>query len=621
MMLLNHRRCGCDCRDADHWEVDANIYNPLALLNSSCTATGGITQLKPPCKYLAKFECDREYGGEPVTALSIPLRVLCPFESPQIYRGILLEFESIDPVGFQNPPFSAFESRAIWGDACTISERYNIEAYSGFQGLHSALWDLAVVRTRWSLDFSTPLATFTHTSGIRYQSSAFNGWRCFDSNTLWLAPDTVPPGYPPMPRSVCIVPDIRKTPLKTGCCKNRFQAEIPLIETNEGTHIAAQRLDFVWSTGDTFFVNGLPIKSPYLALARVLAYNGTYGQTQGRCGARQAALHVMSAMGAGGQPASVCRLYIQYGCYAQFTAIYECSSFTCETAGTFNRITNDAGFPQTIQVTTDLEQTSYASDNDDRGPCPNACGDPTYGGIYYNEYSDTDYAACCDPFCDDVAGTVKINCPGSGGGISFNCRFTVGGHAGAGAIGPSREACFTFNDDDAVSHSICVVVYCNGSGWASDWYCDGTLAGTGSGGYTLCCPLRFEQEMPTMSCMEGCTGCVAINTPSTICQEPSQLCCDPPADPVTVSVGASGASCYPGPGSFTLPLTGTYRWSGDDDESTRWTLTCSGGVYTIHSPDNNINSLVETSHTCDPFQVNFVEDSGACVGQVITVTA
>ena len=618
MMIKTHRRCGCDCRDADSWEVDAGIYNPLALTNSACYATGGITQVKPPCKYLAKFECEREYAGEPITTYSIPLRVLCPFEEPHIYRGILLAFEAFDPLG--SPPFSAIESRAEWGTACTLSERYNIEAYSGFQGNQSAFWDQAVDRTRWSLDFSQPIATFTHRSGIRYQSELFNGWRCFDSNTLWLNSATVPAGYPPMPRSVCIVPEIRKTPLKTGCCKTRFQAEIPTIEANTGTHIANQRLDFISSTGDTFFVNGAPIKSPYLALARMLSYAGTYGDPQRNCGANQAALHFLSALG-DGQPSAVCRLYIQYGCFAELTAIYECQGFTCETAGVFNHITNDAGFPATITVTTGLEQTSYASDNDDRGPCPNACGEPTYGGMYYSEYSDTNWAACCDPFCDDVAGSIKINCPGSGGGIGFNCKFTVGGHAGSGAVGPSREACFTINDDDGDPHTVCVVVYCNGTGWASDWYCDGSLVGTGSGGYTLCCPLRFEQEMPSMPCLPNCTGCVAINTGNSICQEPSEPCCDPPEDPVTVSVGASGGSCYPGPGSFTLPLTGSFTWAGDDDTSTRWTLSCSGGIYTIHSPDNNINSLTETSHTCDPFQVNFVEDSGTCVGQVITVTA
>jgi hypothetical protein len=174
------------------------------------------------------------------------------------------------------------------------------------------------------------------------------------------------------------------------------------------------------------------------------------------------------------------------------------------------------------------------------------------------------------------------------------------------------------------------VIYCDGDGptatlgsWQTEWYCDGEYVGLGGIGNIQSCPFRAEYRAPPLPCFEldDCTGCAAFNMISNLCLPPELPCCDPPLDSVTVSVSAAGPSCYSGSGSFVLPRTGPFTWSGDDDTSSVWTLTCGTNGYIITSPENNINQLDQGSHTCEPFQINFVEDSGDCIGQVITVTA
>ena len=666
--IRKQRRCGCDCRDAAGYEIDDGIFNPIIQLNTPCT-----NGERPPCLYIARFPCSLLYQGKEVTNVRTPFRVLCEFPTNLHEYVALLGYE---PAISRNA-LTVYEDLSRYPYACTWAERYTTASQTCIPSFQEAWWASTESNIAWRLDTLASAGTLRHELGISYSLETGTAWNCFGPNTLRLDPPLRGSTdwfkeIPGLPQFVCVTPGITTKVYEKDCCPNCWQCELPDInyvtDTNDNvSRIPSQRLDFIPDADESPWLPEMNGICRYQSdILQYTAYGATTATElpefyAGFPTREKVLLDIASPMNEGQPSASTLIMHYEKGQFGfggtffagvRTSVRYECPQFTCDGPNLFVKQTNDRDFPDTLTLT---KHDCFASETNDSGPCPAASnqGDMFYLSVNRwtahepirrsNYGTEIDRLTCCDPWCECMPGYISIQCPGDGiqrqgwqpgvpdlPGVSKG--FCTGGRDGINTpVGPSREFCGTFLDADENEHEICVVAYCAkatvpGGAWGVDWYCDGEhIPNAGSGGLGSCCPFQFEFVMPEMPCLPGCTGCVAFNTPSTLCQPPGEPCCDPPEDPVTVSVGALGASCYPGPGSFTLPLAaipGTpYRWSGDDDTSTRWTLTCSGGVYTIHSPENNINSLTETSHTCDPFQVNFVEDSGTCVGQVITVTA
>ncbi len=673
--IRKQRRCGCDCRDDDEYQIDDGIFNPIIQLDTPCD-----NGKRPPCLYIARFPCNLRYENVEVTNVRTPFRVLCEFPT-SLHEYVALKGWTRQIPGQQfvdsTLGLDAWEKYSEYPYACTWAERYTTFSQTGVPYTQEGWWDTVNEHIVWTLNTLTIVGTLRHELGISYSLEPGTAWNCFGPNTLRLDPPLRGSTdwykeIPGLPQFVCITPGITTKVYDKDCCPNCWQCELPDINyvtdiSDNVSRIPSQRLDFIPDADESPWLPEMRGICRYQSdIIQYSAYDHVAGEElpefyKGTPTREKVLLDIASPMNAG-QPstATVIMHYEkgQFGFGGSFFASvrtsvrYECPRFTCEGPNIFVKQTGDRTFPDTLTLT---KHDCFASETNDSGPCPAASNQDNMFYFLRNRWTDhepirrsnygteIDRLTCCDPWCACMPGYITIQCPGGpvqkqgwqpgvNGLPAVSKGFCTGGRDGVNApAGPSREYCGTFLDADDGEHEICVVAYCGGGGsaggaWSTDWYCDGTYVGPGAGGGGSRCPFQFQFRMPTMDCLPGCTGCVAFNMISDLCVPPEEEdCCSPPLSTVTVSVGASDVSCYPGPGSFTLPLVdstpGAYRWQGDDDQSTRWTLTCTGTSYRIHSPDNNINLLDETSHTCDPaFQINFVEDSGDCIGQVITVT-
>lgn len=128
-----------------------------------------------------------------------------------------------------------------------------------------------------------------------------------------------------------------------------------------------------------------------------------------------------------------------------------------------------------------------------------------------------DRCNCADPCCPCIEGTIVLEC---GTLQKFYGRWCTGGRIGiADPAGPSREWCLTFYDFESTAHLLCTVIYCDGTSWLMDIYCDGDFVSTQTMSLASKCPLRFTFSIPSLNCAV-CSGiavsCSAETVPNTI---------------------------------------------------------------------------------------------------------
>ena len=215
--------------------------------------------------------------------------------------------------------------------------------------------------------------------------------------------------------------------------------------------------------------------------------------------------------------------------------------------------------------------------------------------------TETHRCACCDDYCNCIAGTIRIICGSVAQDASV--QYCIGGRTGVqDPVGPSREACTYFNDSSGSPHLICVVIYCvDGGIWKADWYCDGTYDGTVTLAST-CCPLTATGNGPPLSCMD-CTGCVGVSVDPD-CQPPPPPCCYLTSYPNTMTL-TMYTGCVGWPATVTLSKAGS-TFSGSflvggtintvsisfDATTCLLILTC--------SDTGSTRSVTMTSVSCDP---------------------
>jgi len=565
-MIELHRYCGaCDCRDANRWEPDTSIYNPLFVCGCDKENT-----VKPPCKYIARFECDvKNDWGEWLAQVDMPLRQLCEFGPIGEYVGLVG-----DPYTGGITNFHNIEGNAYFQYACSISQRYNLQG--GYPSDNAATFTFLRSVTRWKLNIATSPMTFVHSSGVKY---AVNSWDCLGPNTLFQVNQSATTGAQQrLPKKICITPEIvTAVPQRGACPNNFFQVTLPAIEAGQ-TSIPAQRLEF------------LPVPSALVAsgfaaeyFAQIKLYGHVHigfggGGQDAICysgggvgagwsginnpgGLRLVDLRVVSAMDANRSSSATLGIRYIIDCNAGFTAqaVYSCNAFSC-VGGIFRLTNNSPGFPEKFEV---KSHGLFYSEADDQGLCPYGnCRDVDWEPSRPTYTNETTRKACCDPFCACAPGTIQIFCPSKGTQKFGGCdgiTFCTGGRTGiTSPSGPSREYCVTAVATDGSSHTICCVVYCSGSTWKSEWYCDGTYVGAGTNGSQSCCPFTFTQDMPTISCLPGCTGCVAINTDPT-CHAVTTVSCCQDTLPATMTA-AIISPCW---GTFNITMTGGgSSWTG-----------------------------------------------------------
>ena len=591
-LLGRHRECGCDCRDADRYQVDTLIYNPL--FDIGCG--------KPPCKYIVHFECnlfDPSNRTIQIAEVNMPMRQLCEFGPTGQYVAIRVvqaivtstQFSSIETDGML-PPLSFGQSSAY---ACTWAER-SVRASQ----TPGAWWTSARAAIGWTLETVMRTVTdvvgnatiiqadLTHSTGMTYRLKARSNWDCFGPNTLYLQDAaTWQARYPGLPAFVCITPEITTAVYQPLCCPNCFQANFPQVDSTFD-HIPAQRLDFI-----PFNPGALPFQ-PYATNSGVCNYAATLIHYASRVADASAEANDQTVLYAG-QPylpvqlsvlspmntglSSVARLYVYYlptgNIGGLATLIYECPNFTCNGGGDFSVTASAAGFPRVITLTS---HKCVSSETNDQGLCPSShCLDPRYPIARVAGYgTEALRLAACDPWCSCMPGRVVtfdafyglqqfgVNC---NDGLVNRTPFTgfcIGGRTGLDAgTRPSRELCgeILWSGDGTARH-ICCVAYVNSSGvWKSDWYCEGTYVATTDCRLT-CCPMTLKSTMPAMSCLPGYVGCMAVNTKYD-CGPVDGNCCPLANFPATMTVHFV-STCL---GTFNVTVTqagSTWTGSGTD---------------------------------------------------------
>lgn len=652
MPLLGlHRRCGCDCRDSDQYEVDSLIYNPL--FDIGCGSG-----VKPPCKYLVRFECN---VIDPKTTLIIaeinmPMRQLCEFGPLGQYVAILSSFSNSTSYsqtefpGNQRVGFGTqYSTSAPY--ACTWAERF--VAYSQLSD-PAGWWANNRASIGWTLNtvsrtITDPLgnvtiitADLTHTTGITYRLTARSNWDCFGPNTVYLQDAaTWQARYPGLPAFVCITPEITTFVYKVGCAQNCWQAQFPQVDATFD-HIPAQRLDFIpFDPLQSAFAGYQTNRGICNYAARLIHYVSRQPNQGGVEDANEQTvtyaggtplstnipqlpcvvqLSVMSPMDSG--QSVVARLFVYYlptsNVGGVATLVYECDNFVSG-GGSFSVLTSATGFPRVITLTS---HKCVSSEVNDQGLCPSGhCQDPRYPLTRPVVYAaEADRLRCCDPWCACAPGTIKIICTGLGGTQVFgNClvrdTFCTGGRTGtSGPVGPSREFCVAAIATDGSSHTVCAVAYCSGTAWKIDWYCDGTFQSTTLAVIT-CCPFTLKANMPTMSCLPGCTGCLAINTQPDCSAVATFPCCDTSTMPTTLTAHVV-STCL---GTFNITLTkGTFSghvaWIGSgvspdansdeleitfiaDTSPCQLRLRCNNSIFTVFLVDVTVVSCSPPSYT------------------------
>ena len=229
--------------------------------------------------------------------------------------------------------------------------------------------------------------------------------------------------------------------------------------------------------------------------------------------------------------------------------------------------------------------------------------------------TETHRCACCDDYCNCIAGTIRIICGSVAQDASV--QYCIGGRTGVqDPVGPSREACTYFNDSSGDPHLICVVIYCvDGGIWKADWYCDGTYDGTVTLAST-CCPLTASGNGPTLSCMD-CTGCVGINIEPAC--EP--LCCDNQPNTLYITF----TSTCPGLTGQTVALTKTSDnyWLNPFVFSGFYIidLQCINGNWTLGIYATSCTTYLYSNQiACEPFVFgNFGPITLTCVGPLCSI--
>ena len=546
-----HRLCGCDCRDSDQYEPDPLTFNPTCY-----TLPDGS---KPPCKYIARFECPVSCNGVSITGTgtsftdvfqstsdlgsSIPdspvdpdiwLRPFCEFRNAQLYVATTSQV-----------PFGDLGVGCSWLDRISSSENgvANQDAITQFKTL--------VV---WTLDTAATPVTLTHVLGWTYQQKKTETWNPFGPNTLWLTDQTandkcttVSGGHnsDKMPNFVCITPAVTRYVPEDNSCDNCFSITLPKItptSTTILTSIPAQTANFR-PVPKAFFGNLIKGKCAYVAnLLEGVSFYESYVN----------AVWIDVAGGLDNGQTSSARLF-----FIPWTATYECKYFQCGVDNVFTLATNNPGAPQTLTV---KSHPCYINEINDKGMCV-PCDGQSSTRLYQTDITpynnEKNRCACCDPYCKCMNGTIRLVC--SGHVYDHKGCFCQGGRTGvASPVGPSREFCSTFDIGDGTgSHTICVVAYCvDGGAWKTDWYCDGAFQSTATCGST-CCPLAaWTTSQVNLNCI-NCKGCISIQSdPQCVAPEP---CCPIAKIPATLTA----AFVSTGMGTFSVTLTkGGSTWTG-----------------------------------------------------------
>ena len=539
------------------------MFNPLAVCNCDKDNSS-----KPPCKYIARWDCDvriddndgKQISHEWLVNADMSFRQLCEFGPAGEYVGCVG-----DPFTGAVTDFRTIEANAYWPYACTISQRYNLQT----RGAASAA-AFAFVRSmvRWTLIITGSLPTLTHSNGLQYVG--IGKWDCFGPNTLTQVANTAAAAQARIPKRVCITPEIVTAVPRPQCCNNFFQATFVQSINYRNTVIEAQRLEFL----------PIPVVQPgYVCeyFAQIKIYGHVLNSFSGIdelffAGERgwsvdfnrstpHVRLSIVSPMNAGAASKALLRLIVfASGAGDTFEVVYRCTSMNCQ-GGIFTLETNAVGFPEKLAV---VSHSTYYSEVDDQGVCSQGnCVDVEWEASRPTYLSEPLRLRCCDPFCNCAPGSITIICASRGTQIFGGCNvitFCTGGRTGiTSPSGPSREYCVSVIATDGSSHTICCVVYCSNGVWRSEWYCDGAFAGVGTGGAVTCCPFSFVQDMPAITCLPGCTGCVAINTDPTCVGISTIPCCDPAGLPATMTVHVY-STCW---GNFTCTITNSGgTWGG-----------------------------------------------------------
>ena len=318
-----HRLCGCDCRDSDQYEPDPLTFNPTCY-----TLPDGS---KPPCKYIARFECPVSCNGVSITGTgtwftdvfqstsdlgsSIPdspvdpdiwLRPFCEFRNAQLYVATTSQV-----------PFGDLGVGCSWLDRISSSENgvANQDAITQFKTL--------VV---WTLDTAATPVTLTHVLGWTYQQKKTETWNPFGPNTLWLTDQTandkcttVSGGHnsDKMPNFVCITPAVTRYVPEDNSCDNCFSITLPKItptSTTILTSIPAQTANFR-PVPKAFFGNLIKGKCAYVAnLLEGVSFYESYVN----------AVWIDVAGGLDNGQTSSARLF-----FIPWTATYECKYCQC----------------------------------------------------------------------------------------------------------------------------------------------------------------------------------------------------------------------------------------------------------------------------------------------------
>lgn len=629
--VSRHRRCGCDCRDAAGFVVDPQTFNPLC-----CRVCAGG---KPPCAYIANWECIFECSGPPTFAnranwIGYPgmtLRPVCPFENA---------CQFVD---------DAVNNAPTWLDGCTWSERMEGNQFDTQTFLDAV---------NWTLDISAVPATMTHKNGYRFSGRFANvggeqvySWDCYGPNTLW---SEGPYGScPNMPKAVCITPKLTLAyPNEPRCCPRCFSLNI--------TGMASIQVP---DQNVTFFLAHIPVEdSSGNVISDACAYQApiiAYGSSTGM---GTATIWSFSPMRTADNPPidQPTRAFMELVYYEGSVNIngnrsqlqaddYECDSFTCSTGGVFRFAAghNPTQVPQELTV---IPTACIRSENDDYGPCPSAgcpgIDQPTLPSnqqtadtsLVYND--EAERCECQDPWCEcapcavklfdsvtsDIWGTTSCG-TGVPGFHGFNQSFGLCSPAGSiqgNAAGGVREI------QVAVSggHVVTARAYCKKSttevvdgitirtpaGWVVEWYCDGTYVSTEVCQVVGTCPLKLSAGAPRMTGCNISGGCLAINCFECLTCVPviPITCCfdytpgaTVNAPPTTLFLTVTSPGC-PSLDGATVTLT----WNGFAWAAFQINVLCQDSVWELLSTISgaqldapNVGSV--TSLVCDPFHLKF----------------
>lgn len=223
-------------------------------------------------------------------------------------------------------------------------------------------------------------------------------------------------------------------------------------------------------------------------------------------------------------------------------------------------------------------------------------GATSSGGCFVIDpcYADpADRCACCDKCCEDLPVTVTLTCSGVTSTYSGNA--TTGGRTGINSpAGPSREFCFTHS-----GHEICLVLYCDGTSWQLDVYCDGGFESNGTVSAHTCCPLHFSFTF-NLTCV-SCSGCGCGGFAE--CPECEvSVCCEgaPSTLYLTIDTTDSGLAAM-SPMTLSVLTTDT-SWESSGGEAY---LECADGTYTLTFTGGGCTFTADATTDCDLIDLDF----------------